>query len=79
MDCSYMLQVRVSKLINISSLKIQLETQIVLLCSLESICLAFFLRAIVKTAIVDSIAMSLLRLVPESNQLNIVQLWKSLP
>ena len=34
MDCSYMLQVRVSKLINISSLKIQLETQIVLLCSL---------------------------------------------
>ena len=29
-----MLQVRVSKLINISSLKIQLETQIVLLCSL---------------------------------------------
>ena len=30
-----MLQVRVSKLINISSLKIQLETQIVLLCSLE--------------------------------------------
>ena len=31
-----MLQVRVSKLINISSLKIQLETQIVLLCSLAS-------------------------------------------